>query len=293
MADLPELGIEHGPFPHRLLDGEDVRDLGAAVKMDELEAVGQVGFLEQIGNLENLLGTQAELGILAGGFFPLALAAAHQPDPEADHRRHLQLLGIADDIGDFLDLFHHQDDLLAQLAAQERGLDINGILIAVADDQAFPVVMEGQGRVEFRLGTDLKAVMERLARVDDLLDHLAQLVDLDGINAAVDGFVFQLDNGVVEGLVDPLHPVAQQVMKADEHGKMQTLLHRLLDHVNDGHGAALLLKRRNGHLAAAVDIKIAQSPTGNTIQLPGPVDTPGLYFRCLLHLISSSGNWSR
>ena len=151
--------------------------------------------------------------------------------------------------------------------------------------------MEGQGRVKLRLGTDLKAVVEGLARVDDLLDHLPQLVDLDGIDAAVDGLVFQLDNGVVEGLVDPLHPVAQQVVKPDEHGEMEALLHRLLDHVHDGDGAALLLERGHGHLAFAIDIEIAQSPTGNTVQLPGLVDTPGLCFRCLLHLISSSGNY--
>src|SRR6185436_7488703 len=104
---------------------------------------------------------------------------AEQPRADADDRFHSDLPGDGDDLSQFLELFDHHDDLLAQLDAEERHADETGILVAVEDDQTARLILEREAGKQFRLAANFEAELVRLARFEDFLHHFAKLVDLD------------------------------------------------------------------------------------------------------------------
>ena len=91
---------------------------------------------------------------------------------------------------------------LPSLLPQQRVLDEEGVLVAVADDQALRVRVDRQRGDQLRLAARLQPEVERRARVEDLLDDLAQLVDLDREHAAVDILVARFLDRRLERVVD-------------------------------------------------------------------------------------------
>jgi len=130
-------------------------------------------------------------------------------------RLHAHTARDADDRVDLGELLDDDDSLLAEAAAHERELDVLLVLVAIADEQRLAVLEQGQGDDELGLGAGLEAEVVFLAGVEDLFDHLAQLVDLDGEHAAVARVVAFLVDGLAEGLVDLRDAVAEQVLHAD------------------------------------------------------------------------------
>ena len=127
---------------------------------------------------------EAELGTVAARGLPAPRAAARQLDPHADHRPHAHPLGMLDDQIQLGVLLHHRDDLPADLLGQHRHFDVLVVFEAVADDRRLVVGERHHGQ-QFRLRSGFQAEPVRPAEFEDFLDHLALLVDLDRINAAV------------------------------------------------------------------------------------------------------------
>jgi hypothetical protein len=94
-------------------------------------------------------------------------------------------LEIADDVVELGELLDDDDDLLAELAAEEGEADVVVVLVAVADDEPLGALVHGERDHQLGLGAGLEAVVVVLAGGDDLVDDLAELVDLDGEDAAV------------------------------------------------------------------------------------------------------------
>ena len=72
------------------------------------------------------------------------------------------------------------------------------VLHAVADQQDLVIGDVGQGGHQLGLGTALQSHAKRSARVEDLLDHLVELVDLDRVDATVAALVTRFIDGVGE-----------------------------------------------------------------------------------------------
>ena len=89
-----------------------------------------------------------------------------------------------------LQFFHHHDDVLAQLDAHQRHPDENRVLVTVANNQAGLLILQRQAGEQFRFAAHFQTEIIRFARVQNFFHHFAQLVDLDGKNAAI----FSLDN---------------------------------------------------------------------------------------------------
>ncbi len=112
-------------------------------------------------------------------------------------------------------LFHHRDDLAAHLLGEHGHLDVFVVLEAVADDGG---VVIGQGHYGHQLGfgPGFQAEAERPAEFEDLFDHLALLVDLDRVDAAIAALVLMLVDGGLEGAVDFSQAVLQDIGEADQ-----------------------------------------------------------------------------
>ena len=87
--------------------------------------------------------------------------------------------GNGNDLPQLLQFFDDHDDRFAELDAEQRHLDELRVLVAVADDEAAHLVLQRQPGEQFRLAADFEAEIKRLARVENFLHHLAELVDLD------------------------------------------------------------------------------------------------------------------
>src|SRR6516162_899832 len=60
--------------------------------------------------------------------------------------RHIHFLGDLNNLSYLLQFLDHHDDLLAEFAAEQRILDKRGILVSIADDQAFRIPVNCQCR---------------------------------------------------------------------------------------------------------------------------------------------------
>ena len=213
-ARLDQLDVDARRFVQRALHDADVRDLAAEVKVEQLEAVLHAARLQFLEPAQNLADGQAELRAIAARRLPAAAAAGGELDPHADRRPDADLLRVFEDqvqLGVFLD---DRDDVPADLLRQHGHLDELGVLEAVADDRRV-VVGERHHRQQLRLRARLEAEVVRAAELEHLLDDLALLIDLDRVDADVPSRVLVLRDGALEGFVDVLQPVLQDVAKPD------------------------------------------------------------------------------
>ena len=96
---------------------------------------------------------------------------AHLPAPLLTSRTRMPIIGStptssrrANRLHELLELLDDDDDLLAELAAEQRDSDEGAILVAVADDQALRVLVHRERREQLRFAAGLEAEVKRLAR---------------------------------------------------------------------------------------------------------------------------------
>ncbi len=245
--------------------------------MHQLEAIRQPGRLERIARGHQIGRAQPEFRIFTAAGRPFAGSLGSQTHPHPDHRLDADLLGNGQDLEKLLEFFNHQNHLFAQLTAQQRVLDEERILVTVADDQRIGILVNGQRREQLRFASRFDPEMVRRAGVHDLLDHLAQLIDLDGENAAVNVLVGRLLDRSDERLVDRLHPVPQQILKPDHHWKCEPVFGtRLRDQLHDIDRRRRILRRANRNITAVVDRKVSEAPTVDIVERDGGRNVPRL-----------------
>ena len=275
VSELAELGVKARRLTHRALDRADVRHLRTHVKMHELERVGEPFAFQQFARRHQFRRADAKFRVLSTARRPFPRTLRREAHANADHRFHAHLLGNAQNLGELLDLLHHEDDLFAELAAEQRVLDEELVLVAVADDERFRIAMNGQRRNQLRFAACLDAKMVGRTRVHDLLHDFAQLVHLNREDAAIFVAVVRLLHRRDEGLVDRLDTIAQQILEAQHERKSEPARLRLVDQFHD------VDIRRPTHrmhldIPAVVDRKIARPPTVDIVEGNGGGDIPRL-----------------
>ena len=129
------------------------------------------------------------------------------------------------------------------------------ILVAVADDKALGVLVHRQRGDQFRFAARFETKMKLLAGIDDLLDHFAQLIDLDRKNAAIFVAITELRDRVLKRAVDRFDAVPQQILKADHQRKTEAARARFVYDFEHVDGAAVFLQRRASTLPAPLTVK--------------------------------------
>ncbi len=213
-ARLDQLDVDARRFVERPLHDADVRDLAAEVKVEQLEAVLHAACLQFLQAAQNLADREAELRAIAPRRLPAAASAGGELDPHADRRPHAYLLRVLENQVQLRVFLDDRDDVAADLLRQHGHLDELGILEAVADDRRL-VVGERHHRQQFRLGARLEPEVVGPAELEDFLDDLALLIDLDGVDADISSRIFVLRDRALEGFVDVLQPVLQDVPEPD------------------------------------------------------------------------------
>ena len=260
-------GVKPRALVHRAFDGANIGDLRADVEVQKLEGVQQALPPEQLHRRHQFGGGQAELGVFPAGLVPLAAAARLEAHPQAERRRDSRRAGRRQDDWQLGKLLNHQDDILANAPPHQRGADEDVVLVAIGHDQLLGARCQRHGRAQFPLAAHLQTVVIGFARVEDLLHHLAQLVDLDGKHALVAALVFRRRDGALKALVQFHHAVAQDILKPHQHGKAQPARPRLLDQFIHVHLAARVAPRRDGDVPGGIDVEVFRAPAANLVGL--------------------------
>ena len=272
---LAKLGVKARRLLHGLFNGKDVRHLRADVEMKQAEAMLHFFRAQNLRRRHQLGRVQPELGVFPATVGPFARPFARQPHADSEHRLHAHLTRDRDDVPQLLQLLDHHHHFLAQLDAHQRHADEQSIFVAVADNQAARLVLKRQAGEQLGLAPNLQAELVRLARVQDFLHHFAQLVDLDGKDAAVMVLIIELRDGRGEGLVDGLDTVAQNILEPEQHRKLQPATLGLLNHVGQIHHRPILPQRHGHDVSGIIDVEVLRSPTIDVVQSARRLDIPG------------------
>ncbi len=268
-AQGAHLGVVTGRFAHARLDVLDIGHLGAQVKMQQLHAIQPPGGTAVLDGRHQLRRTQAELGLLAPGVLPVTLADAHQPHPQADARRHAQLVRQRQQRRQLGHLLHHDMHVKAQLLAHQRQAQVFRVLVAVADD-GIARVGQGQHGQQLRLGARLQAdALAVFTGAQNLVHHPALLVHLDRIHRRIAALIVVALNGLPEGPGQQLHPLAKNPGKTRQYRGPQPGRPAAFQHRFQRGLAALLAIGPHTQLALVVDSEVAVAPAIHVVDVAG------------------------
>ncbi len=173
--------------------------------------------------------------------------------------------GKAQDRVEFRQLLDDEDDPLAETPAEEGNADVVVVLVAIADDQALIVVVQCQCDHQLGFRPGFESVVVVLARQQHLLDDFAQLVHLDREDPAIGTGITLFADRLGEHLVELHHPVAQEVLKPDDHRGLQSLAARLLHDVVDA-DRRRVRPRVHADVTLAVDAEMSGTPAVKSVE---------------------------
>src|ERR1700674_5463398 len=107
------------------------------------------------------------------------------------------------------------------------------------------------------------------AEFEDLFHHLALLVNLDRVDAAVAVLVPVLGYGVLERLVHLAQAVLQDFAEADQNRQRNAPELQVVDQFLEVDGAAGILLGVDLQVAVLADREIALAPTGYVVEIRG------------------------
>ena len=230
-----------------------------------------------IHHADDLRGVQAEDGLVTGAVLPMAGAAGGKADAYAEIRQHADLARALEDEFQLAGHFQHEHDFQAHFLRMQREVDELLVLVAVADDVGFRIVHVGQRGDQLGLGAGFQAVVVFFPELGDFLDHLALLVHLDRIDAAVFAAVAGVLDRLAEGLVDLRDPRVQQVAETQQYRQVCAAVVQAFDHVEKRDLlAGLIVFQAHGDMALAADAEEAVAPGFHAVEFGGLFRGPGI-----------------
>ena len=228
--------------------------------VDKAEAIQCTGATQHLHRLHQLPGGKTELGVVPARVLPLTRSGRHQFDAHPKPRAHIFRFGNAKNAGQFAQLFRHQKHRLAELLRQQSQADVSGVLEAVADDDCAGGLQRCQGGVQLGLGAHLQAHAVLRPEPYNLFDHLALLIDLERIDAAIFAPVAMPLDGARKARLQVPQPVRQDIGKTDQQRERKTLRLRIVDQRLEVNSSSSLAEWEDRHVSAAVHAEIAAAP---------------------------------
>src|SRR5262245_54100113 len=200
------------------------------MEMNKLKAMPEALRLQHFARHDQVRRAQAELRVLSPARRPFSRAFAMQSYPDPDVGLDAHFLCNPQRLFQFLQFFDNYHDRLAETTAKHGRPDKGSVLVAVANNKALGVLVHRKRGDQLRLAARFKTEMKLRTSVDNLFDHLAQLIHLDRKDAAILVAITELLHGRVKGAVDRFDPMAQQILKPQDKRKTEAALACFVDH---------------------------------------------------------------
>ena len=271
-----QLHVDAGRFLKGVFNDCDVVDLTAHVEMQQPQFAEEIGIAQGFHRGEDFRHRKTEFGFVAHGAAPAAGAATGEAGTDADERGRPQGSAGFDDPWHFVGLFDHDNGASPQTPRQDRGFDVATVFVAVADQQGFRVVDQGQRDQQFGLAARLQAEMPALAAAHQLFHHVPLLIALHREHALVAAAVAVLGDGPFEGGVEAFQSVFEDVVEANEQRQVEVAALEPLHQIHKIEAAAAFSAGLHTHVPAKVDGEVRVSPPLEAIQLCTVLNAPSL-----------------
>ncbi len=275
-SPLVQVDIDSGRLVDCRLHLTDVGDLASQVEMQQFEAVGHAARFQFLQTGQQLADGQPELAAISSRRLPPSAPTRCELDPHADTGTHADFFGVLQDERQFGVLLHDRNDLATQLLGQHCHFDELGVLEAVADDGCAGI-RHGDDREEFRLAARLEPVPEFAPVLDNLLHHLALLIDLDREHAGVGAPILVLGDRGPEHIVQLSQPFLKNAVEPQQDRQLKPPQLQSIDqflHVDRLLGIAL---RMHAQMAVFANGKEPVSPAWNFVEFLGVGNRPGFF----------------
>ena len=141
------------------------------------------------------------------------------------------------------------------------------VLVAVANDEMVGALRQREHSLQLRLGPALEPDARRLAEGNDLLHHVALLVDLDRIDRGVAAVVLEFLHGGLESRIERFDARTQDVGEPEQHGERDALRFEISrEFVEVERAVGALLVRANNDMPLFVDVEETVAPTFDIIK---------------------------
>src|SRR4029453_4591638 len=276
---LAQFGIVTCRFAYRALDRGDIRHLRSDMEMKQLEARHKPGLFQHLTGCNEVGCIETEFRVLATARRPFARPFAMQAHTNADVWLDPNFVRSANDLLELLQLFSNNDDRFAKFTSHKGNANKSRIFVAVTNNQALGVLVHGERGDQFRFAARFETKMKRLTRIDDFLNHFAQLVDLDRKNAPIFVAITELRNRLLKDPVNRFDPVPEQILESDYERKTEVTRARFIHDLEKVDGTAVILQRLRLDVARTIDRKVTIAPSLHVVGGDGGLKVPlGFHF---------------
>ncbi len=268
-----ELDVHAGRFVERLFDVADVRDLASEMEVQELEAVLHSLLLELVERAEDFGDRKAELRAVTARALPTAGALGGELHAHAELRADAHLLRVVHDELQFGVLLDDRNDLAADLLREHRHFDELGVFEAVADDRRV-VAGHGDDGHQLRLAAGFQAEVVRPAVLEHFFHHLALLVHLDRIDAAILAVERVFLDRALERFVDFPEAVLEHVAEAEENRQVDAAELEIVDELFQVDKLRRVFRGVNEQIARLADGEVTRAPATDVVHFGGIAGRP-------------------
>src|SRR5438270_11718443 len=111
--------------------------------MNKLQAMAQTSRLQHLAGGNKAGSIQSKLCVFSPARRPPPRTLAVEADPNSNVRLKSNLFGSANRLFELFQLFHDDNSRLPKFATEQSDSDKSPVLVAIADDQAFRVLVYG------------------------------------------------------------------------------------------------------------------------------------------------------
>ena len=250
--------------------------------MNELHDVLSPGRHELVDDLNELRRAETELRLFAAALRPAPAPFGGQLDAHAALRHDPHLVRHLQQHVEFADLLDDDENLVSQALPHQREPHEFLVLVPVADDEVVSALGQCQHGLQFRLRSAFKPDTRRLSELDDFFDHVALLIDLDGIDRGVVSLILEFLDRRLETRVQCLDARTQDVGKTEQHGQENALrLEIACEFVQVEGPVRMVLVRAHHDVPFVVHIEVAITPSFDVVQRSSGGDAPALRRRAI------------
>ena len=262
----------------RSTDVADIRNLGAQVIMEQLQAIQHLVFFQFFDSLYDLCKAQAENTPVPTTFHPVATCLGGNLHTETDQGTNIHFFSAFDDKIKLAGHFNDEKTVESHFSRIQTQIHKLSVFVTVADQTSFSICKKRKRSDQFCLAARFKTMVIPRSELGNSFHYLLLLVYFDGINTSIFAFVSKFLHGGVKAVIQFADLRIQDVFDSKENRHIITAVNNSRQDMEQIDRHILVAGNRTDHHKSILrDIKIATAPVSNMVQLRGVFNAPSFH----------------